>query len=459
MIKKIHPFVLLVLVVLITILIAGCPQPAKFYLRVGVTEGGAVDPAPDEKGFPCSLNEKVTLTAHPDEGYTFSHWSRDASGTANPLTVTMDRDKLVIANFEKIHRKLRIRYTPYNVQCTFALSPAGTSRDNAFRFEPDTEVKVTAIPEEGYMLDHWSGDASGSSTTIKVKMDADKEITAHLKSDSCKLTILYTPADIRCDFAISPEGQAMQVGRLFKCGTTVKITALPQEGYIVENWNGDASGTSPTVQVTMDGDKQARVHLKPERHTLRILYTPATVRCQFMISPKGTQLLNKLEYDWGTLVSITAIPEEGYFVDHWSGDASGSSPTVDVSMDVDREVAVHLKPIVTSTPPTQETVETVLSVSAKANSQSVIVGETCHSTLAITYSAEDLTAGAYPVKRVILRVDGVEWHDSGTITLINYQKSIAKQVDCGKTYSITVIATNSLGLSATSHGTITTAGP
>ena len=41
----------------------------------------------------------ATLTATPDAGYTFTGWTGDASGTTNPLTLTMDADKTVGATF------------------------------------------------------------------------------------------------------------------------------------------------------------------------------------------------------------------------------------------------------------------------------------------------------------------------------------------------------------------------
>jgi len=41
----------------------------------------------------------VQLTATPNSGYTFSSWSGDATGTVNPLTVTMNTNKNITANF------------------------------------------------------------------------------------------------------------------------------------------------------------------------------------------------------------------------------------------------------------------------------------------------------------------------------------------------------------------------
>jgi len=44
----------------------------------------------------------VTLTAKPADGWTFTGWGGSVSGTANPLNLTMDGDKSVLATFERI---------------------------------------------------------------------------------------------------------------------------------------------------------------------------------------------------------------------------------------------------------------------------------------------------------------------------------------------------------------------
>ena len=44
--------------------------------------------------------EIALLTATPASGYVFQNWSGDASGSANPLTVTIDSDQTIVAVFE-----------------------------------------------------------------------------------------------------------------------------------------------------------------------------------------------------------------------------------------------------------------------------------------------------------------------------------------------------------------------
>ncbi len=49
-----------------------------------------------------AANTSVTITATASSGYQFSSWSGDASGSTNPLTITMDANKNITANFTQI---------------------------------------------------------------------------------------------------------------------------------------------------------------------------------------------------------------------------------------------------------------------------------------------------------------------------------------------------------------------
>ncbi len=74
----------------------GCPA---YSLNVTVSPDasyGSVDPASGtyKKG------TSVTITATPNTGYTFSGWSGDTTATNNPLTIVMNRDMNITANFD-----------------------------------------------------------------------------------------------------------------------------------------------------------------------------------------------------------------------------------------------------------------------------------------------------------------------------------------------------------------------
>ena len=71
-----------------------------YILTVNVTGSGTVTKSPDQSVY--DYGTQVTLTATPATGYHFLNWTGDVpSGheTDNPLTVTMDSDKTITANF------------------------------------------------------------------------------------------------------------------------------------------------------------------------------------------------------------------------------------------------------------------------------------------------------------------------------------------------------------------------
>ncbi|MBK7191546.1 MAG: NPCBM/NEW2 domain-containing protein [Myxococcales bacterium] len=61
---------------------------------------GAVARSPNQPAY--AAGAAVTLTAAPSAGYQFIGWSGDATGTTNPLTVTMTASKTITANFAAI---------------------------------------------------------------------------------------------------------------------------------------------------------------------------------------------------------------------------------------------------------------------------------------------------------------------------------------------------------------------
>ena len=71
----------------------------QFGLTVNATNG-TVAKSPSATTYDSAT--VVQLTATPSTGYTFSGWSGDASGTANPVSVTMNAAKSVTATFTLI---------------------------------------------------------------------------------------------------------------------------------------------------------------------------------------------------------------------------------------------------------------------------------------------------------------------------------------------------------------------
>ena len=78
-----------------------------YALSVSVSPAGSgsvqTDIAPNCGGDPSkyAAGTQVQITANPGLGYVFEHWSGDATGSANPITLVMDRDRSVVAHFQR----------------------------------------------------------------------------------------------------------------------------------------------------------------------------------------------------------------------------------------------------------------------------------------------------------------------------------------------------------------------
>ena len=138
-------------------------------LYVAGNGSGTVEQTPE--GARLEHGTVVTLTAIADTGSSFTEWSGDAAGVANPITLTMDTDKVVTATFAVEVYTLTISYAG-NGRGLVSLDPPGGSYDYG------TIVTLTAVADPSSSFTGWSGDASGTTNPITLTMDADKAVTA-----------------------------------------------------------------------------------------------------------------------------------------------------------------------------------------------------------------------------------------------------------------------------------------
>ena len=66
-----------------------------------------------------------------------------------------------------------------------SVSPTGTGSVSPLdgEYKSGVQVTLTASPASGYLFDHWSGDASGTTSAINITMDSDKSVIAHFKEE------------------------------------------------------------------------------------------------------------------------------------------------------------------------------------------------------------------------------------------------------------------------------------
>jgi uncharacterized repeat protein (TIGR02543 family) len=224
--------------------------------------GGSVSSSPNASSY--NAGTPVTLTATPAAGYTFTGWSGDATGTSASITVTMDANKIVTANFQQ-----QTATTTYTL--TTSASPAAggtvTRSPNAAAYDSSTAVTLTATPASGYTFSGWSGDATGTGSSVTLTMDANKTVTANFTAitggttSTIRIEDTNTPGTGLCSFdgSISSNSGAANTKVINLTNSSLKgITwsiGTPAAGSYSFNWrytNGGSSNAT-TMKLIVNG--------------------------------------------------------------------------------------------------------------------------------------------------------------------------------------------------------------
>ncbi len=277
------------------------------------TEGnGTVEKNPDYSQY--SPGTEVELTATPDVGWSFSHWSGDLSGSTNPATIVMNEDKQVTAHFTQDEYSLIV-----NIQGngSVILSPDQTS------YTYGTIVILTANPEPGWYFSHWSGDLSGTENPTDIIMTSDKNVTAHFVKEFYTLII-----NIEGNGTVekNPDQDT------YPYGTEIELNATPDIGWKFSYWTGNLSGTNSSETIVMDDDKTITAHFLKQNYTLTI-----TTDGQGTVTKEPSQP----NYAYGQVVTLEAFPEEGWKFSHWSGDLNGSINPATITITENKTVTAH----------------------------------------------------------------------------------------------------------------------
>jgi uncharacterized repeat protein (TIGR02543 family) len=216
-------------------------------LRIEVSSGGITEPSPGSYDYDCGT--EVTVTAVPDSGYRFNGWTGDfplGHENDNPLTITVDSDKSITANFLRL-------YT-----LTIAAGSGGTTDPSAgnYTFDTGTEVTIDAIHDTGFEFNGWTGNVpSGheNDNPLTITMNGDKTIAANFIRLQYTLTIS------------SGSGGTTEPSPgtyTYDYGTNVTVSAIADSGYQFDGWSGDATGTSSAITITIDTDKSITARFK-----------------------------------------------------------------------------------------------------------------------------------------------------------------------------------------------------
>ena len=265
--------------------------PPGYSLTVNIQGNGTVTKNPDKTAYNLNPAETVQLTATPGNGYYFSGWSGDLSGSTNPASIIMNGNKTVTATFTATPTyTLQVNSSDSGVSITVSQTDNNQQKDGSAPFSrlynQNTSVTLTAPSTyNNKNFSGWTGADSVSGTQATVTMTGNKTVTVNYTTTPT-YTLQVNSSDSGVSITVSQtdnnsnkDGSA-PFSRLYNQDTSVTLTApLTYNGKNFSSWTGadSVSVTQATVNMTSNKTVTANYTAAPSGENLPWTLTNYTV--------------------------------------------------------------------------------------------------------------------------------------------------------------------------------------
>lgn len=280
------------------------------------TGTGSVTRSPDKQSY--AAGETVELTAIPQAGSLFVGWSGAATSTTESISILMDGHKTIVATFSQSTGET------YELNVLTAGDGSGT-----VLVTPDKEsysagetVELVAQAAQGSCFIGWGGDAGGDQLETQLMMDDDRQVVAAFVqgTQNCHRLVAEVASEG------SGEGGTVEFQpfkALYDTGDTVVVTAVPNPGWVFSGWTGALSGDENPASLEVNADLVVSALFAQQAYSVSVAQDGQGV---VNVTPAGPYL-------YGSSVTVSAIPEDGWRFVGWDGDLSGTSNPAQVSID------------------------------------------------------------------------------------------------------------------------------
>tara|TARA_B100001094_G_scaffold245679_1_gene242198 strand:+ start:340 stop:2043 length:1704 start_codon:yes stop_codon:yes gene_type:complete len=217
-----------------------------------------------------------------------------------------------------------------NYTLTVNAQDGGTVNSTGGSYASGESVTITATANSEYVFTGWSNGSTTNPLTLTIS--SNQTITANFEKVQYSLTIATEGEGTVSELLVS-SGRATD----YNSGSLVRLTAEASTGWEFTGWTGDYEGTENPIELTITEAKSLTANFESIQYTLSVL-----------ASEGGTVSTEGGIYDYGTELTITATPDEGYRFDGWDGiESEENSLTIIVDSNIEISPIFNL---VTQTP-------------------------------------------------------------------------------------------------------------
>jgi len=186
----------------------------------------------------------AAVTATPNTGYTFTSWTDNGTvvSTSPSFTFIMAGNKQLVANFAPV--------VIGRFAVVLSSNPAiGGITLGSGSYNGGSVVTIAAVANKGYSFVNWTGDQTGTTSSLKFTINSNKKIVANFKVDPTNNTPT-NPATPTPPVGTMPQGPAN-----INLGSAADFTVLTKAGISTTGTtsvNGDI-GVSPAAATSITG--------------------------------------------------------------------------------------------------------------------------------------------------------------------------------------------------------------
>lgn len=243
----------------------------------------------------------MTLTAIPSDGYWFSGWNGDIESFENPINIVVKNNLNITANF---------RLSTHTI--TVVSSPTEASqleiKPKKEYYTYGEEVNISFTKNNGWDFLGWSGLVEGFDNPLNFIVKTSGEIIANFKLTTHTVLVEIEPQN--AGYIIKhPEED------IYTFGTLLNLEAVPNEGFWFDSWSGDLNSKNNPLNISIERNLNLKANFVPSLHTVNTNIYPY-INCGSI-----TKNPQQIYYVYGSTVTLTVAPAEGWEFVGWSVDS------------------------------------------------------------------------------------------------------------------------------------------
>ena len=261
-----------------------------------------LDKTPVVSGSVLPVGTEVTFQVNVNEGYEFDYWLVDGEkreNSVNPLVITLSKDI-------KVEPILKKKGELQPTQGTILIKTEGIGGSVLGKYKkPDSDtdslivsnmpmklpngtiVKLTANVTKGFQVTYTNNDhtvpvedlsADGTVYTFTVSGDAIvKAIFTKKETPAVNYTVTYTAGE-GGTLTATAGMEAFESGAKIAAGTFVKITATPNENFVIDHWQVNEK------PVAVPSDQNSYIFLLEEDVVVNVTFKPALPSAEYAVT-------------------------------------------------------------------------------------------------------------------------------------------------------------------------------